>query len=107
MCDKLILVKDNKKSEVYENNNYIVKISDIKGFFLKRNDSPYVDYDIDKDDGDYSFVEAVKLEIKNKSTGKKAQKRCFQGYGVIEDVQRDLNSNKNQFKSMFKKIDKE
>lgn len=107
MCEKLKLVKENKKSEVYENKRYIVKISDINGFFLKRNDSPYVDYDIDKDDDEYSFEEAVKLEITNKSTSKKAQKRCFQGYGVIKDIQRDINGAKHQFKSMFKKIDKE
>lgn len=50
-------------------------------------------------------MEAVKLEIKSKSTGKKAQKRCFQGYSVIEDVQRDLDGDKCQFKRMFKKID--
>lgn len=105
MNNKLILVKENKKSEVYENNNYIVKVSDINGYFLKRNDSPYVDYDIDKEDDDYSFVEAVKLEITNKSTGKKTQKRCYQGYSVIEDVQRDLDGNKSQFKGMFDKID--
>lgn len=106
MGNTLKLVKENKKSEVYENNRYIVKISDINGFFLKRKGSPYVGNDVDKDDDEYSFEEAVKLEIRNKSTGKKAQKRCFQGYDVIKDVQRDINGDKRQFKSMFKKIDK-
>lgn len=106
MCNKLKLVKENKKSEVYENDEYIIKASDINGFFLKKNNFPYGDYDINKEDDDYSFVEAVKLEIKNKSTGKKAQKRCFQGYSVIEDVQRDLDGNKSQFERMFKRIDK-
>ena len=104
MSKELVKVKDNKKSEVYENDEYIVKISDIDGFFCKKNGSNNVPYDYDKEDGEYMMVEAVKLEITNKSTGKKSQKRCYQGYGVIEDVRDDLNK-KRKFKDMFEKID--
>lgn len=106
MSEKLKKVKDNKKSEVYENEEYKVKISDIDGGFYKKNGSDYTDYDTDLDDDDYKFVKAVKLEITNKSTGKTSQKRCYQGYSVIDDVQSDLDGNKTQFADMFKKIDK-
>ena len=105
MSKKLVKVKDNKKSEIYENAEYKVKISDINGYFYKRNGSDYIEYDYDLGDDDYKFVEAVKLEITNKLTGKKKKKRCYQGYSVIDDVQRDLDGNKTQFASMFKKID--
>ena len=50
-------------------------------------------------------MEAVKLEITNKMTGRAAQKRCYQGFNVINDVQNDLYTGKNHFESMFKKID--
>lgn len=105
MSKKLEKIKDNKKSEVYENDEYKVKISDINGFFYKKNGADYTDYDTDLDDDDYKFVEAVKLEITNKTTGKTSQKRCYQGYSVINDVQNDLDGNKTQFASMFEKID--
>lgn len=105
MSKKLVKVKDNKKSEIYENEEYKVRVSDINGYFYKKNGSDHTDYDYDLDDDDYKFVEAVKLEITNKSTGKTSQKRCYQGYSVIDDVQRDLDGNKTQFADMFKKID--
>lgn len=107
MSEKLKKVKDNKKSVVYENDTYIVKVSDIDGFFCKKNGEGYTDYNPDLDDDDYQFVKAVKLEITNKNTNKKSQKRCYQGYDVIDDVQNDLNSGKTQFADMFRKIDEE
>ncbi len=73
--------------------------------FFTKNGADYTDYDTDLDDDDYKFVEAVKLEITNKTTGKTSQKRCYQGYSVINDVQNDLDGNKTQFASMFEKID--
>lgn len=45
MSQKLVKVKDNKKSEIYENDEYKVKISDIDGCFYKKNGSDYTDYD--------------------------------------------------------------
>ncbi len=36
MSKKLEKIKDNNKSEVYENDEYKVKISDINGFFYKK-----------------------------------------------------------------------
>lgn len=104
MSKELKKIKNNKKSEVYENEEYRVKISDINKFFYKKNGSDYTDYDTDLADDDYKFVKAVKLEITNKSTGT-SQKRCYQGYSVIDDVQSDLDGNKTQFADMFKKID--
>ena len=106
MSEKLVKIKENKKSVIYENNEYKVKISDINGFFYKKNGTDYTDYDYDLDDDAYKFVEAVKLEITNKSTNKTSQKRCYQGYSVIDDVQRDLEGEKTQFSDMFEKIDK-
>lgn len=106
VAKKLELVKENKKSDVYENDVYKVKISEIDGFFYKKNGEDYTDYDYELGDEDYKFVKAVKLEITNKNTGKTAQKRCYQGFSVIDDVQDDLDGDKTQFASMFKKIDK-
>lgn len=105
MSKELKLTKDNKKSSVYENQEYIVKISEINGYFLKPNNSQYVEYDCDLEDDEYKFVEAVKLEITNKITGRTTQKRCYQGFNVINDVQNDLYNAKSHFESMFKKID--
>lgn len=99
------LVKDNKKSSIYESDFYKVKISGINGFFLKRNDSDYVDFDDDLEREDYKFTEAVKLEITNLKTGKTASKRCYQGFGVINDIKNDIKVGKKQFRSMFCKID--
>jgi len=105
MDNKLKKIKDNKKSEVYECNDYKVKISDIDAVFYKRNADSYIEYDSDLADDALVPVKAVKLEITSKITGKTTQKRCYQGYGVINDVQKDLNGNKKQFADMFKKID--
>jgi len=99
------LVKDNKKSSVYESDTYKVKISEIKGYFFKKNDSNYVDYDYDLRPNDYKFTKAVKLEITNKRTGKATSKRCYQGFGVIKDVENDIKVGKKQFKGIFGKID--
>lgn len=104
--NNLVKVKTNKKSEVYENDDYIVRISDINGFFMKKNGTDYTEYDSELEDNDYKTVQAVNLVIKNKNTGKQSQKRCYQGYGVIEDVQRDINEDKTQFANLFNKIDK-
>ena len=101
----LKLIKENKKSEIYENEEYIVKISDIPRIFYKKNGDEYVTYDYDAEDGEYIPTKAVTLKITNKKTGKTSQKRCYQGYSVINDVQEDLNNNKIQFKNMFDKID--
>ena len=106
MGENLVKIKNNKKSVIYESDNYRVKISDLDGFFYKKNGDNYVGYDPDLEDGEYRDVKAAKLEITNKSTGKTSQKRCYQGYNVIEDVQSDLNNGKKQFAGMFNKIDK-
>lgn len=105
---KLKLVKVNKKSQIYENEQYRVKISDIDGVFYGINGKGWsnIPYDYDKNDGDLIKLEgAVTLEIKNKKTGKKAQKRCYQGYDVIYDVQADLDGDKSKFWDMFDKVD--
>ena len=78
----------------------------INGFFFKKNGDAYVDYDYEMGEGEYKMVEAVKLQITNKDTNKTAQKRCFQGYSVLEDVQYDLLRKKSKFSKIFKKIDK-
>lgn len=99
------LAKDNKKSSIYESDGYKVKISEINGFFLKKNNSDYVDYDDDLEPDDYKFTKAVKLVITNKLTGKSTSKRCYQGFGVINDVEDDIKAGKKQFKNMFDNID--
>ncbi len=106
MSKKFKKIKTNNKSEIYENDEYIVKVSDIPGFFYKKNGTDFTDYDSELGDDDYKFVEAVKLEITNKATNKKSQKRCYQGYSVIDDLQRDINTDKSQFADILKKIDK-
>lgn len=106
MSDNLKKIKENEKSEIYENSTYIVKISDINGYFYKKNGEDFTDYDSELPDNDYKFVKAIRLQIKNKKTGKTSQKRCYQDYDeLLNDVQRDLNTNKSQFKSIWKKID--
>lgn len=105
MSKELKLIKNNKKSCVYENEYYKVKISYIDGGFLKRNDSKYVEYDDNLEPDDYKYTKAVILEITNKITGKASQKRCYQGYDVINDVKEDLYNGKKRFKSMFDRID--
>lgn len=99
------IVKDNNKSTTYESDEYFVKISEQQGFVYKVNGSGYTDYDDDLDEGDLKANEFVKLEITNKTTGKRASKRCYQGFGVIDDLERDILGGKKQFKSMFEKID--
>jgi len=102
---ELIKIKDNKKSSVYENDVYKVRISKINKCFYKRNDADYVTTDDNLNSDDYRFVEAVKLEIKNKETGKLASKRCYQGFGAIEDVKNDIKNGKKKFQEIFNKID--
>lgn len=101
----LKLIKENKKSETYENEEYIVKIFNEDGIYYKKNGDEYVTYDYDAEDGEYIPTKAVTLKITNKKTGKTSQKRCYQGYSVINDVREDLNNNKIQFKTIFDKID--
>ena len=45
MSDNLKKIKENEKSEIYENSTYIVKISDINGYFYKKNGEDFTDYD--------------------------------------------------------------
>lgn len=105
MTKQFIKTKDNRKSVCYENDDYKVKISDIDGYFMKKNGSNFVRYDDDVDEDEYIMAEAVKLEVTSKKTGKKTQKRCFQGYSVINDLQNDIENGKKQFGKMFQKID--
>jgi hypothetical protein len=99
------IVKDNKKSTSYESDEYLVKISEQQGFVYKRNGSGYTDYDDNLDIDDFKANEFVKLKITNKTTGKSATKRCYQGFSVIDDIEKDLLGSKKQFKSIFNKID--
>ncbi|QEZ68489.1 hypothetical protein D4A35_05865 [Paraclostridium bifermentans] len=106
MKDKFKIVKENKKSLVYESNLYVIKISDIDGFFIKNRYSRYLELEEDDDNSDYRFVKAVNMKITNKLTGKNTQKRCYQGYGVIKEIENDINSGKKVFTNIFDKIDK-
>lgn len=100
------LIKENKKSNIYEVGDYKVKAKQCTGVFcLKNGDdkNPYYNSDID----DSELVEirdAIILEVTNIKTGKKSQKRCYQGIIAVEEFAEDLKT-KTQFKSIYDKID--
>lgn len=99
------VIKNNDKSIRYESDEYLVEIRENKGFVLKRNGTDYTDYDYDLGEDDLTANKSVNLKITNKKTRRSSSKRCYQGFDVIDDVEKDINGNKVQFKSIFTKID--
>lgn len=106
MSEKLKLVKQNKKSMVYENAEYTVKIiTPTERFVLRKNDpNNEFWYDENLSDGEVFSAPISILEVVNKCTGKKATKRVYQN-NPIADFEADLDK-KSQFSDVFRKIDK-
>lgn len=102
----LKLIKENKKSLVYENDKYIIKEKEVQGGYYVRNGAtknPY--YDVEKDENDQIWIgDAVILEITNKENGKKCQKKCLQGHGAAYDFQDALDGKNPKFKDVIKKL---
>lgn len=99
----IILTKTNKKSLIYENSKYRVKITD-EGYVLKENNIKGYYYDNEINENDVIQAPCAQLTVTNKQTGKTASKRCYQS-NIIEDFNKDL-IDKKQFKKIFEKIDK-
>ena len=93
--DKFELKKEYKKSKVYENTNYKVKIK--KGAFGV---TPKV-YCSEDDESILSPFDIMIVE--NKHTGKSAQKRVYQ-VNSLSELEADLES-KTQFREIWDKID--
>lgn len=107
--NKLELTKINNKSQIYENEQYHVMISDINGVFYVINGKggSNVPYDYDKNDGELTkFDDTVEVKLTNKRTGKSTQKRCYQGYEVIREIQDALDGKTSKFEKLFNKIDR-
>ena len=106
MSSKLKLIKNNKKSRVYENNDYIVRSKDVNGgFYVKNGDKKNPYYDSDKGDDDLVWIgDAVILEVQNKDNGKKSQKRCYQGESAVDDFQDALDGKSGAFQDVLNKI---
>lgn len=93
--DKFELKKENKKSKVYENADYKVKIQEGKyGVTPKA-------YRCEDDNSILSPFNVMIVE--NKCTGKSAQMRVYQGNPIF-DLENDLQS-RTQFKQIWDKID--
>ena len=105
--EKLKLIKQNKESDIYENNEYHVKVCNLPGYVFKKNGYNNVPYDDDKKEKEWIKArDAVRLEITNKKTGKTARVTCYQGYyEAIQDLQYDLQHGKIKFKKEYDKID--
>ncbi len=93
--DKFRLKKEYKKSKVYENAEYIVKIKE-GGYGV----TP-VAYRYEDDESIFSLFKVMTVE--NKRNGRKAQKRVYQGEPIF-DLENDLET-KTQFKEIWDKID--
>lgn len=102
MGKKLKKTKETKKSVFYENDDYIVKITN-GGYVYKKNDMFKPWYDDEKEEGEYFFAPMDKMTVKSKKTGKESTKRVYQG-NPINDLENDLHS-KSMFGDMFNKID--
>ena len=107
MGKKLELVKENEKSDIYENDDYKVRVKQVNGgFYVKNGDKKNPCWDSDKEDDDLVWIDnTVILEAENKHTGKKSQKRCYQGSGAINDFQDALDGKSSKFSDVLKKID--
>ncbi len=107
MGKELKHVKENKKSDVYENDDYKVRVKQVNGGYYVKNGAkknPY--WDSDKEDDELVWIDdAVILEAESKKTGKKAQKRCYQGAGAIDDFQDAIDGRSSSFSDVLKKID--
>lgn len=102
MGKKFKKTKENRKSDIYENDEYRVKIFK-GGYAYKKNKCLTPWHDWKKEEGDYIFAPIEIMEVTNKKTGKKSQKRCYQP-NPIRDLEDDLDD-KKQFKDIFDKID--
>ena len=107
MSDKFVCIKQNKKTNLYENDAYIVSMTETSGYYYKRNNDPQVEHDDELEDDDYKFTKAVQMMVTSKATGKSARKRCYQGYAALDDLEEDLRGDKTQFADIFAKIDKQ
>ena len=103
MGKELLKIKENKKSVIYENDEYRIQYIEENGVYYKKNDTKYAPYDDEMDDDAYKFIPASKIVVTNKLTEKSAQKRTYQGISVINDFQSDLCGDKSQFAEIFKK----
>lgn len=93
--DKFELKKEYKKSTVYENTDYKVKIKEgAYGITPKA-------YQYEDDESILSRFDIMIVE--NKHTGRSAQKRVYQGNPIF-DLEADLES-RTQFKEIWDKID--
>lgn len=106
MGKKLELTKENNKSRVYENDEYIVCSKDVQGgYYLKNGDKRNPCWEPGKPDDELVYINtAVTLEVKSKKTGKKAQKRCYQGESAVDDLQDALDGKSGAFLDVLKKI---
>ena len=103
MSKKLKKTKETKKSQIYENDEYHVKLT-TGGYVIKKNEISKPWYDEEKDEGEVFFAPMELMKVTNKKTGKSSQKRCYQP-NPIGDLEDDLED-KTMFKDVFKKIDK-
>ena len=99
------VVKENKKSTRYENDDYEVLLKTPSRKFVDRYNDPDKTYwyDSDREDGELFTAEIQEITVKSKKTGKSSTKRVYQN-DPIGDLEADLDK-KVQFKDMFDKID--
>lgn len=103
MDKKLIFKKETKKSTIYENDDYIVKIKE-GGYVTKKNDMFKPWYDENREEEEWFDAPMDIMYVTSKETGITASVRCYQGNPIF-DLEQDLEE-KSQFKEIFKKIDK-
>ena len=76
------------------------------GFYVKNGDKKNPYWNSNKSDDELVWIDdAVILEVENKKTGKKAQKRCYQGESAVDDFQNALDGKGGGFSDVLKKID--
>ena len=101
MSKKYKKTKTNKKSSVYEDDVYRLRLSDGSYAFKRKANKMYAD-----DDAlEQTLVPFDILEVTHKITGKTSKKRVFQGENAVGEFFDDAESEKSQFESIFKKID--
>jgi hypothetical protein len=90
--DEIVFLKDSRGSDIYELGDYEIRIPEkVQYSFRTERNEPY-----SEEGGD--MISHKTITIKNKQTGAKSTKRCYQSDDVlVEELEADFNSSKKQF----------
>ncbi len=89
---KIVFVKSSRGADIFEIGNYEVRIPEkVQYSFRTEQNEPY-----SEEEGD--MLSHKTITIKNKVTGEKSTKRCYQSDDIlVEELEADFNSSQKQF----------